>query len=112
MITPSGTTPEQIAEWFDVGLAKQADFMIVATDTFSHEDYPVYVTRGVGDPVEKQAHDIEHAPFGKVMEVYDLRGDKQKQIAAWSAWAIQRPTPGASTRLVEDFLRMFAKGDA
>lgn len=37
------TTRNDIAQWFEEGKALGATHMIVAVDTYDHEDYPVYV---------------------------------------------------------------------
>jgi hypothetical protein len=106
------TTREMLTQWFDAGLRDKADFMIVATDTFSYEDYPVYIYPGGEKSVNEVTQDIEHASMSKVMEVYDLHGDRDVQIAAERAWAISRPSPGASTRLTEGLLRLIWKYQA
>ena len=33
---------EVLKEWFDLGVSQGEKYMIVATDNFDHEDYPVY----------------------------------------------------------------------
>lgn len=49
--------------------------MIVACDTFEWEDFPVYVR------ADQDVHVIA-AGHEKVMEVYNLRADIERQIAA------------------------------
>jgi len=108
------TTREELAEWFDEGVRHGADFMVIAVDTFDVEDtgdYPVYVY-GARDVAAARAHELEHKPMSRVMEIYDLRGDKEAQLAADRTWAVPRPSPGETTRSVEDFLRRISKGDA
>lgn len=80
--------------------------MIVVTDTFNWEDYPVYV-RGSKDLAAQRAHELEHTPMSKVMEVYDLNGDKAAQMAEERTWAVPRPSPAPSTLLAEALLEQF-----
>lgn len=98
------TTREVLAKWFDAGVRDAADFMIVVTDTFSYDDFPVYV-RGSRKLAAQRAHELEHAPLCKVMEVYDLRGDRGAQLAEARAWAVPQPEPGPHTRFVEEMIR-------
>ena len=92
------TTAHEIGVWFDRGIALGASHMIVATDTFDHDDYPVY---GLADPDypddtapdqteqvvrARSARDIAALFDGKnmqkVMEVYNLTMSKAEQLAA------------------------------
>lgn len=72
------TSKFEISQWFDQGVAKGATHMVVVCDTYDHEDYPVYVL-----PTE-DVHAVEaqyrKASMQVVMEVYDLRADKNKQL--------------------------------
>lgn len=105
----AGTTREELSEWFDEGVRQGAAFMIVAADTFSYENYPVYVHAGGDKTVHELAHEIEHKPMSRVMEVYSLDGDKAAQIAADATWAIVRPEPGESTLSAEKTWRYLLK---
>lgn len=63
------TTVTTIKRWFDRGISESKEYMIVATDTFSYEDYPVYCSESeVRDKVDK----LVHREFTRVQEVYDL----------------------------------------
>ena len=72
------TTKEEISRWFDIGVQKNATYMIVVCDTFDWEDYPVYITQ------EQNVHDIykmyNNENMQKVMEVYNLNMDKEFQL--------------------------------
>ena len=72
------TTVELLKEWFDRGKAKKADYMIVVCDTFSHEDYPVFVSR------ENFWEKHDSYSYGKnmqiVMGIYNLNDDKTFQL--------------------------------
>lgn len=73
-----GTTKEDIKGWIKRGQDQGATHMIVVCDTFDWEDYPVYVM-----PTEN-AHDKYSQYNGpnmqKVMEVYNLSKDINKQV--------------------------------
>lgn len=70
--------PELIA-WFNRGVEKEATHMIVVCDTFDHEDYPVYVPAGKNPRTEAAKYDGRN--MQKIMEVYDLRLDRDEQMA-------------------------------
>jgi hypothetical protein len=73
-----GTTVDELKTWFDEGVKQKATHMIVVCDTFDYEDYPVYVTS------KQDVHKVakEHSEnMQKVMEVYDLRKNKDEQFA-------------------------------
>ena len=69
------TTMKEINSWIDRGLEQNATHMIVMCDTFSYEDYPVFVMEG------QNPRDI--APKGNMqtpMECYDLRMNIEEQM--------------------------------
>ena len=73
------TTRQDLREWFERGVEDGATHMIVVCDTFSYEDYPVYVMPGE----DARAKFNEHQNPGKmssVMEVYNLSQDKEEQL--------------------------------
>lgn len=72
------TTREQISVWFDEGLAQGATHMIVACDTFDHDDYPVYCTSNKA--TLERYKSLDNVNMQKVMEVYDLKADKAAQM--------------------------------
>lgn len=74
---------DQIARWYDKGIELGATHMVVVTDTYANpmEDYPQYVMPGIDArafvaEIEKNGQ----AKFEKVMEVYNLAGDKEEQL--------------------------------
>lgn len=73
-----------LREWFLHGVAKGATHMVIAVDTWDHEDYPVYVMPG------ENSRDIADKYDGKdmqrVMEVYDLAMDMEEQLGAHRAF--------------------------
>lgn len=79
-----GTTKEEISTWFDAGVALGATHMIVACDTFDHEDYPVYVK--FGEDVHEKYKEYNGQDMQRVMEVYSLRLPKDGQLAEFRAF--------------------------
>jgi len=76
-----GTSKEDIKEWIKCGQDKKATHLIIVCDTFDWEDYPVYVMSGE-DARTKYNH--YHGPnMQKVMEVYNLQKDIDKQLGQY-----------------------------
>lgn len=73
-----GTTKQEISEWFDSGVAEEATHMIVVCDTFDHEDYPVFVSPE--EDVHKRAKEFDGKEMQRIMEVYNLKMDKEEQL--------------------------------
>ncbi|MFA5987212.1 MAG: hypothetical protein WC797_00990 [Candidatus Paceibacterota bacterium] len=78
------TTQNMIREWFIRGKKMHATHLIVVCDTFEWEDYPVFVTK------KQNVHEVytEHngSNMQKVMEVYNLSMDMEKQLAEHRAF--------------------------
>jgi hypothetical protein len=70
------TTKEDIKEWLD-NAPKGTTHMIVVCDTFSHEDYPVYVKKSE-DVRERTAY--YGTNMQRVMEVYNLKKSIKEQL--------------------------------
>ena len=78
-------TRDKISDWFDNGVSSGATHMLVVCDTFDHDDFPVYVGGSdmlarhvtVGEVVREHS---SRDKMLKVMEVYDLRMDKEVQL--------------------------------
>ena len=72
------TTKEDIKRWLENGKTKNATHVIVVCDTWDYEDYPIYVKKG------EDVHEIYDNHNGKnmqkVMEVYNLSMDIEKQL--------------------------------
>lgn len=77
-------TRDEIAAWFDRGVAQGATHMIVVCDTFSYEDYPAFVMPD--ENVHDREKELAEGSMQKVMEVYDLRGDREAQLAEYRAF--------------------------
>lgn len=82
------TTRSDLSAWFDEGVEQGASHMIVVCDTFDHEDYPVFIMPGA------DARSYAAEQFGwpdiknmqRVMEVYDLRKNKDSQLSEHRAF--------------------------
>lgn len=72
------TTRETISRWFDEGVEQGATHMIVACDTFDHQDYPVYISDA--DDVRKKEAELNGQSMTKVMEIYSMSVSKAEQL--------------------------------
>lgn len=78
---------EDIAGW--LAEAKKKDnvtHVIIATDTFDWEDFPVEVTGG-STACQTEIDQLTRSHH-KVMEVYDLRRDVKEQLSEHRAWHV------------------------
>jgi hypothetical protein len=76
---------EDISRWFDEAKLDGATHLIVATDTFDYEDYPVHVKK-VEDFWEAYKLHNKETNMQRVTEVYDMSLPKDEQMAAPRAW--------------------------
>lgn len=72
------TSTEELRELFDKGISVGATHMIMVCDTFSHEDYPVYVR--VGQDAREVAKEFDGINMQRLLEVYNLKMDKTVQF--------------------------------
>lgn len=79
------TTQDDIRRWLKSAKKQKATHLVVVCDTFDWDDYPVYVK-----PTEKIREVIEHYSVNmqKVMEVYNMSMDIEKQIKSGRAYNI------------------------
>lgn len=79
------TTQKQIAAWYDEGVKDGKAYMVVWCDTYDWSDYPACfdnreeTQRAINSPSSMQ----------KVMEVYDLNGDREAQLGMYRCWALR-----------------------
>lgn len=66
-----------IIRWFDKGVEQGDSFMIIVTDTYDYEDYPVFCTLGDFD---KKHAEFTDAPMQTIQEVYDLSMNRDIQM--------------------------------
>jgi len=71
------TTKQEISRWFDEGVDEGADYMFVVCDTFDYEDYPIYCSTKEFDKQHKQHNNNN---MQRIMEIYDLKADKEEQM--------------------------------
>ena len=81
------TTKAKISEWFDQAAAEKATHMVIVVDTFSYEDYPVNVP--VGTDVKDVIAKYDGLNMQRVMEVYMMSLDKDKQLDETRAYHIE-----------------------
>jgi len=77
-------TYEDIEAWFKRGVAEGKAYMLVVCDTYDHSDYPSYHDTAEAAKTAK-AHPGE---MQRVMEVYDLAADMEKQLRQHRAMAL------------------------
>lgn len=74
------TTKQEISAWFDEGVKnpEKPTHMMIVCDTFSHEDFPIYVkqTENIQEVYKKN----DGPNMQRVMEVYKLTEDKEAQL--------------------------------
>jgi hypothetical protein len=70
------TTKEEILKWFLEAQAAGATHLIIATDTFDYEDYPVRVMPTDKKSVREQVAELDNPnKMSRVMEVYSMKLD-------------------------------------
>jgi hypothetical protein len=72
---PMVTSQNQIREWIHEAQKKGAAFLMIKTDTFDYEDYPVH-----GFAVDIEAAKQSGSDSGRITEVYDLTIDIEPQL--------------------------------
>ncbi|MEK7509369.1 MAG: hypothetical protein AAB605_01500 [Patescibacteria group bacterium] len=77
-------TRSDIARWFKEGQEQGATHMVVVCDTFSYDDYPVYVTPG--ENARDKAAEHDGPEMQKVMEVYSLAKPMEPQLDEFRAF--------------------------
>ena len=85
------TTRDELRLWFDEGVAQGASHLVIATDTWDWEDFPIYVRADQDVSAIVQKHQADEAT--RVMEVYDLGADRAEQLEARRTWALENPEP-------------------
>lgn len=81
------TTKNELKEWFEtIGSPQQHSHMIVVTDTYDYEDYPVYVklSENVHDVLAK----IGNQSMSKITEIYSYSQSILPQLEEHRAWNI------------------------
>jgi len=74
-----GTTKANIRGWIeDAQGERDISHVIIVCDTFDWEDYPVRVK--IGQDVREKMKEYNHTNMQKIMEVYNLGMDIEKQL--------------------------------
>ncbi|MEK3955951.1 hypothetical protein [Psychrobacillus sp. FSL K6-1464] len=74
---------EEIKGWLERGLEQRSTHVIIAVDTWDHEDYPVYVH--ASESVREKADSYDGSE-DRIMEVYDLSKDINEQLNETRSW--------------------------
>ncbi len=72
------TTQKDIKEWLQRAKKNKATHVIVVCDTFDWEDYPVEVKST--ENIHKRIAEYDGKNMQKIMEVYNLNLDIEKQL--------------------------------
>lgn len=74
----------QIRQWFDEGVIREADFMVIGRDGFDNSLHPVYHP---SDGASTTATVTKLSSNGdKAMEIYDLHEAREPQVNAHRSW--------------------------
>ena len=83
------TTRAEIHGWLKDAKKRGATHLIVATDTFDYEDYPVPVMPG--ESVREKYDEQRNHEMTQVQEVYALHLDLDSQLAEHRAFHLEYP---------------------
>lgn len=76
---------DEVSRWFDEAKLDGATHLIVATDTFDHDDYPVHVRNTEDFWMTFDLHNKE-SNMQRVTGVYDMSLPKDEQVDEIRAW--------------------------
>lgn len=77
-------TVDDIRGWLKRGKMRDASYMIVESDSFSYEYYPVYLKDL--EALEERKQKIRNESMTSIREIYDMEGDWDKQLNSTHAW--------------------------
>lgn len=82
------TTLNKIEAWFDRGVKENQAYLVVIVDTFDYDDYPAYAAddAACNELLAKNGQNMQ-----RIMEVYDLRKDKESQLNEHRSWHVPAP---------------------
>jgi hypothetical protein len=83
-----GTTRDDIRDWYREGLHQHATHLLVVTDTYDWEDYPVYAVDDAD--CTRLVAEYQGWSMQRVTEVYDLRQPLDPQLNAHRSWSVPR----------------------
>jgi len=73
-----------IERWLDSAKEKGASHLIVAVDTYNHDNYPVYV--GHNEDIRKEIERVENGSMQGIDEIYNMSLDIDKQMSEYRAY--------------------------
>jgi hypothetical protein len=76
-------TKADILRWAAEGISEGADRMIVASDDFSEEYFPVFAS---DENFEAKLGEVRSGEMQRAIEVYDLHGDLGEQVNLPNVW--------------------------
>lgn len=74
------TSKEQIGKWFDRGQKIGFSYMFIVCDMFDWEDFPTYSDSLKESQEKYKKYSESRGEMMKLMEVYDLRENKEDQL--------------------------------
>ena len=89
------TSGEEIKSWLESGIADGSKYVLIYCDEFDYSDYPVYAEND--DEFWRQYDNPLHqsANMQRLMEVYDLSMDIEKQLDEYRAMHMPERVPVA-----------------
>ena len=79
-------TKQDIERWLESAKEKNASHLIVAVDTYDHDNYPVYV--GYDEDVMKEITRVESSDMQGIDEIYNMSMDINKQLSQFRAYNV------------------------
>jgi len=73
-----------IERWLESAKEKGATHLIVAVDTYDHDNYPVYV--GPNEKIQEKIQRIDSGNMQGIDEVYNMSIDIDKQLSEYRAY--------------------------
>ncbi len=79
--------------WFNIGKKEnKGTFMLIIYDALNSNDYPLFVEE---PELNEQIKLTIRAPMQRILEVYDLREDREEQLQEPRTWRV--PTNGQTS---------------
>ena len=75
----------QIRAWYNDGKTQNNEFMLIVYDTQNAADYPIFID---SDHVAQAVLEVQQAPMQHLLEVYNLTGDREAQLAEDRTWRL------------------------
>ena len=79
-------TKPDIERWLQTAKENEATHLIVAVDTYDHDNYPVYVT--ADEDIKKEVERVESGSMQGIDEVYNMSMDIDEQLNEYRAYHI------------------------